>query len=265
MFTFLQASPDDGLSAEQHTIPPQAIHKFAVVIPVYNHESRLRAVVESALRLRLPVYVIDDGSTDATPGILKSIPGITVISHSTNLGKGAALMTGFMEAARTADFAITIDADGQHDPADAVHLMAPLQSGIHAIVIGRRENMLNDTRIKWTSRFGRKFSNFWVRMSGGPVLSDTQSGFRIYPIHEILGIKSVSRRFQFEVEIVVLAHWKGIPIVEVPVKVLYPSKQDHISHFRPFVDFWRNAGTFAMLIAMRILLPLKLRRRLIQK
>jgi glycosyltransferase involved in cell wall biosynthesis len=239
--------------------------KFAVLIPVYNHESRLRAVVESALRLRLPVYVIDDGSTDATPGILKSIPGITVLSHSKNLGKGAALMTGFMEAARTADFAITIDADGQHDPADAVRLMAVVQSGVHTLVIGRRENMLNDTGIKWTSRFGRKFSNFWVRMSGGPVLSDTQSGFRIYPIREVLGIRSRSRRFQFEVEIVVLAHWIGIPIVEIPVKVIYHSKEGRISHFRPFVDFWRNAGTFTRLITMRVLLPLKLRRRLIQK
>ncbi len=242
-----------------------ATPKFAVVIPVYNHESRLSAVIESALRLRLPVYVIDDGSTDTAPVILKSIPGITVLSHSKNLGKGAALMTGFAEAAGVADFAITIDADGQHDPADAVHLMAAVQSGVHALVIGRRENMLNDTGIKWTSRFGRKFSNFWVRMSGGPVLSDTQSGFRIYPIREMLGIRSRSRRFQFEVEIVVLAHWVRIPIVEVPVKVIYPSKEGRISHFRPFVDFWRNAGTFTRLITMRILLPLPLRRRLIQK
>ena len=239
--------------------------KFAVVIPVYNHASTITAVVESALRLDLPVYVVDDGSTDTTPGILKSIPGITVLSHPQNRGKGAAILTGLAAAARTADFAITIDADGQHDPSDAIPLMVPLQSGVPALVIGKRENMLNDTEIKWTSRFGRKFSNFWVRMSGGPVLSDTQSGFRIYPIHEVLGIKSRTRRFQFEVEIVVLANWKGIRIVEIPVKVFYPSKEERISHFRPFIDFWRNAGTFARLITMRLLLPLPLRRRLIRK
>ena len=239
--------------------------QFAVVIPVYNHESGIKVVVEKALILGLPVYVIDDGSTDATSVRLKSIPGITVLRHSVNLGKGAALMTGFTEAARTADFAITIDGDGQHDPADAAALMAPLKSGVPALVIGRRDNMLDDTRIQWTSRFGRKFSNFWVWLSGGPLLSDSQSGFRIYPIHEILSIKSRARRFQFEVEIVVLAHWKGIRIIEVPVNVSYPPKGERISHFRPFVDFWRNAGTFARLITLRVLVPLRWRRRLIQK
>ena len=243
----------------------QAEPQFAVVIPVYNHESGIKAVVEKAVGLGLPVYVIDDGSTDATPALLGSLPGITVLHHSVNLGKGAALMTGFTEAARTADFAITIDGDGQHDPADAAALMAPLKSGVPALVIGRRENMLDDTRIQWTSRFGRKFSNFWVWLSGGPLLSDSQSGFRIYPIHEILSIKSRARRFQFEVEIVVLAHWKGIRIIEVPVNVSYPPKGERISHFRPFVDFWRNAGTFARLITLRVLVPLRWRRRLIQK
>ncbi len=239
--------------------------QFAVVIPVYNHESGIKVVVEKALRLGLPVYVIDDGSTDATSVHLKTIPGITVLRHSVNLGKGAALMTGFAEAARTADFAITIDGDGQHDPADAVALMAPLESGGSALVIGKRENMLNDTRIQWTSRFGRKFSNFWVRLSGGPLLSDSQSGFRIYPIHEILSIKSRARRFQFEVEIVVLANWNGIRIIEVPVNVSYPPKGERISHFHPFIDFWRNAATFTRLITLRVLVPLRWRRRLIQK
>ncbi|MCL4558052.1 MAG: glycosyltransferase family 2 protein [Deltaproteobacteria bacterium] len=243
----------------------QTTPKFAVVIPVYNHASTIKAVIESALTLHLPVYVVDDGSTDATPWILKSLGGITVLSHPQNRGKGAAILTGLAVAARTADFAITIDADGQHDPADAIGLLSPLQSGRRALVVGRRENMLNDTTIKWTSRFGRKFSNFWVRLSGGPGLSDTQSGFRIYPIEEILSIRSRARRFQFEVEILVLAHWNGISIVEVPVRVLYPRGEGRISHFRPFVDFWRNAGTFTRLIAMRLALPLSWRRRLTQR
>ncbi len=192
------------------------------------------------------------------------IQGVTVIRHPQNLGKGAALLTGFAAAAVIADFAITIDADGQHDPVDALRLVGLLKSGRPALVIGRRENMLDDTTIKWTSRFGRKFSNFWVWISGGPFLSDTQSGFRVYPLREILGLRSRARRFQFEVEIVVLAHWKGIGIIEAPVKVTYQRGKDRVSHFRPFVDFWRNGGTFGRLIALR-LLPMPLRRRLIQK
>lgn len=241
--------------------PAQAGPKFAVVMPVYNHVSRVKDVVTAALRLHLPVYVIDDGSTDGTTGVLESIPGITLLRHKRNLGKGAALLTGFAEAAKAADFAITIDADGQHDPKDAAAMMAVLRPGERALVIGRRENMLNDTTIKWTSRFGRKFSNFWVRLSGGPKVSDSQSGFRVYPIREILGIRSRARRFQFEVEILALAYWSGIRIIEVPVNVQYAER---ISHFRPFVDFWRNAGTFGRLITLRILVPPALRRRLIR-
>ncbi len=261
----LQTSSRNGLSSGSEALSLKTNPRFAVIIPVYNHGSRVRAVIESALLLNMPVYVVDDGSTDDTAGIVESIPGIRVLSHAENLGKGAALMTGFAEAAGQADFAITIDADGQHDPGDAVSMMTPLMSGERALVIGKRENMLDDTTIKWTSRFGRKFSNFWVWMSGGPVLSDTQSGFRVYPLHEVLDMKSKARRFQFEVEIVVLAHWMGIPIIEVPVKVMYRPGGERISHFRPFVDFWRNAGTFSRLITMRLLLPLSWRRRLIKK
>lgn len=261
----LQTASSNGLSSGPESLSLKTNLRFAVVIPVYNHGSRIRTVIENALLLNVPVYVVDDGSTDDTAGIVESISGIKVLSHAENLGKGAALMTGFAEAAGQAEFAITLDADGQHDPGDAVSMMASLRAGERALVIGKREKMLDDTTIQWTSRFGRKFSNFWVWMSGGPKLSDTQSGFRIYPVREVLALKSRARRFQFEVEIVVLAHWMGIPIIEVPVKVMYRPGGERISHFRPFVDFWRNAGTFSRLITMRLLLPLSWRRRLIKK
>ena len=92
---------------------------FAVIIPVYNHGSRLADVVEKARRLDLPVIVVDDGSTDGGPDSLNGVEGVEVLRHSVNRGKGAAILTGFRRAAEIADWAITIDADGQHHPEDA--------------------------------------------------------------------------------------------------------------------------------------------------
>jgi len=237
--------------------------RFAVVIPAYNHGASVKGVIESALKLHLPVFVVDDGSTDTTAEAARSFPEAVVLRNQENMGKGAALLKGFAAASQKADYAITIDADGQHNPSDAVPMMASLKAGAPMLVIGRRENMLNDAMIAWTSRFGRKFSNFWVWAAGGPRLSDSQSGFRIYPIADVLRLKSRARRFQFEVEILVLAHWMGIPIIEVPVRVTYKPGGERVSHFRPFIDFWRNAFTFTRLITIRLLLPMSLRKRIL--
>ena len=165
--------------------------RFAVVIPAYNHHQRVGDVVKKAKVLGFPIFVIDDGSTDSTDDILKKIKGITLLRHDINRGKGAALITGFTAAAACADWAITIDADGQHNPKDAENLIHALiknkelsaeQSKISTlnrpIVVGTRQDMVGPD-VPWTSRFGRGFSNFWVWASGGPLISDSQSGFRM--------------------------------------------------------------------------------------
>jgi len=170
-------------------------------------------------------------------------------------------MTGFAAASKAADTAITLDADGQHDPADASVLIDAAQGPGRPFVVGARQGMDNP-EIPWTSRFGRKFSNFWVRLSGGPRITDSQCGFRVYPLPEILKMKPMARRYQFEVEVLALCGWKKIPVREVPISVVYAPGSERISHFRPFVDFWRNAFTFTRLIACRILLPSSWRARL---
>lgn len=229
-------------------------HGFAIVIPAFNHGIQVRGVVEKALRSGFPVIVVDDGSTDSTPSVLASISNLTVIRHKENLGKGAALLTGFAEASRLADWAITIDADGQHDPEDIPFLVKAISEGQRPLVIGKRSGM-EQGNVPWTSLWGRRFSNFWVWASCGRWVSDSQSGFRVYPLPEILHLRSRARRYQFEVEILVLAVWSGLPIIEAPVSVLYGPAQERISHFRPWQDFWRNTRTFSRLIAERILLP----------
>ena len=225
--------------------------KFAVVIPVYNHENAIADVLRQALTLNFPVIVVDDGSTDSTADRLKSIEGICLLTHAQNRGKGAALLSGFAEAVKLADWAITLDADGQHLPEDALNLIRAIPENTRPIVVGMRQGMAGE-HVPWTSRFGRKFSNFWVRLSGGPRMMDSQSGFRIYPLPEAMNLKVMARRYQFEVEILVKAARKGLPVVETPVRVNYAPAARRVSHFRPFVDFMRNTSTFARLIVQRI-------------
>ncbi len=92
--------------------------RFAILIPVYNHAEGIVSVIERARPLALPIWVVNDGSTDGTAACLLNVAGITVLRHEKNLGKGAAILTGFAALRETADWAITLDADGQHDPLD---------------------------------------------------------------------------------------------------------------------------------------------------
>lgn len=229
----------------------QSKGKFAVVIPVYNHGQTVTGVIEKASRLKLPIFVVDDGSTDSTRENLALTVGVYLLRHDDNKGKGAALRTGFAEASKIADWAVTIDADGQHHPEDALKLVNAIPAGQRPIVVGMRTGMAGE-HVPWTSRFGRKFSNFWVFVSGGPRMRDSQSGFRIYPLPEAVSLSVVARRYQFEVEILVRAKRNGIPVIEAPVNVSYAAAGERISHFRPFVDFMRNSGTFSRLILERI-------------
>lgn len=225
--------------------------RFAVVIPVFNHSRTAGAVARAALDLKWPVIVVDDGSTEGDGRPLESHSAIRLLRHDVNHGKGAALMTGFRAAAAMADWAVTLDADGQHHPQDALALVKAIPRGLRPIVVGCRAGMLTEGA-PWTSRFGREFSNFWVRMAGGPRVADSQSGFRIYPLPEVLNLGVRARRYQFEVEVLVKAAWRGIPVIEAPVRVTYQSKTERVSHFRPFVDFVRNSNAFTRLIVQRI-------------
>jgi glycosyltransferase involved in cell wall biosynthesis len=237
-------------------------NEYAIVIPVYNHEGTVREVTEKALKIGVPVFVVDDGSTDGSFAAIRDFgDAVHLLRHPVNRGKGAALMTGFSDAARQARWAVTLDADGQHDPLDAPALMRAVPAtGPRPIVVGARSGM-SGPHVPWTSRFGRGFSNFWVRASGGPAIADSQSGFRMYPLPEVLELKTFSRRYQFEVEILVKAAWSGIPVLEVPIRVTYGAGHQRISHFRPFVDFMRNSNTFSRLILQRLLTPSAVRKK----
>ena len=227
--------------------------RFVVVIPLYNHGRTIKTVAAAAADLGWPVYVVDDGSTDSSDPGLASIAGLHLLRHPVNRGKGAALLTGFRAAAGSADWAITLDADGQHFPEDARELIDAIPPGRRPIVVGSRQHM-SAAGAPWASRFGRGFSNFWVRMAGGPRVTDSQSGFRIYPLPEVLQLDVRAQRYQFEIEVLVRAAWSAMEVIEAPIGVSYPAQDERVSHFRPAVDFWRNTTTFARLITRRVLL-----------
>jgi glycosyltransferase involved in cell wall biosynthesis len=234
--------------------------RFAIIIPVYNHAQSIENVIKKSLMLDMPVFVVNDGSTDSIFETIINFNSIYPLHHNENRGKGAAITTGFVEAAKVADWAITIDADGQHNPEDSLKMIQAIPESERPIVLGMREGMMGKD-VPWTSRFGRKFSNFWVLLSGGPKINDSQCGFRIYPLPEVLDLKVIAKRFQFEVEILVKAGWKKISVIEAPISVSYAPRAERISHFRPFIDFLRNFGTFARLIIQRMMIPSFIRKR----
>jgi uncharacterized protein (DUF2062 family) len=107
------------------------------------------------------------------------------------------------------------------------------------------------------STFGNRFSNFWTWVETGYRLPDTQSGYRLYPLEKMADMVFFTNRFEFEIEVLVRAAWKGIPLDSVPVSVIYPPKTERVSHFRPFTDFTRISilNTFLVILAMMFFRP----------
>ena len=206
---------------------------ICAVIPTYNNAGTVADVVRGVLRQGLPVFVVDDGSDDGTAEKLEGLD-IQVLRHPRNLGKGRALRTG-LEAARKAGFrfALTIDADGQHDPADIPALVAA--AGERTLVVGSRN--IAAEGMSSGSTFANRFSNFWFTVQTGRKLPDTQTGFRVYPLEDLPSLRLLTARYEAELTLLVFSAWKNLRLVPVPVRVYYP--EDRVSHFRPFADFFR--------------------------
>jgi uncharacterized protein (DUF2062 family) len=182
------------------------------------------------------------------------------------MGKGFALRTGFDYARKKGyQYAISIDADGQHFAKDLYRFLDKLEEVPNAIIIGAR-NMDHET-VPGRSSFGNRFSNFWFKIETGMVMPDTQSGYRLYPLQPLQKIHFFTRRFEFEIEVLVSAAWKGIDIVSVPVTVYYAPKETRVSHFRPVKDFTRISilNTFLVLITLLYIIPRNFFRGLFSK
>jgi len=208
--------------------------KPLIVIPVYNHSRTLREVVLRALPVHPHVMVVDDGSTDDGLAMIKDL-NVRIVRHDKNRGKGSAIMSAAREARDLGmTHLITIDADGQHDPAEVPVFLEKIEKEPLAIVVGKRD--FAGRAVPFSSRFGRRFSNFWLRVQTGRSLEDTQSGFRAYPIEILEWLKLHEKRFSFEIEVLVKAAWAGIELKEVDVSVHYAGGLERISHFHPLRD-----------------------------
>ncbi len=237
-----------------------------VLIPTYNNAKTVGQVITDVLAYTSNVIVVNDGSTDNTPAILKLFPQIEVLGYEQNVGKGWALRKGFEFATQKGyDYAITIDSDGQHFAKDLPVFLEKLENTKDAIVIGARN--MNQASVPGKSSFGHKFSNFWFWVETGIKAPDTQSGYRLYPICLLKESTFYTRKFEFEIEVLVMSAWRGIKIDSVPVTVYYAPKETRVSHFRPFQDFSRISvlNTFLVLAAFLYIKPRDFFRGLFKK
>ncbi len=205
------------------------------VIPVYNNGKTVKEVALGCREYLRHVVVFDDGSTDCDIKEVLSGTDIIILRSEKNSGKGESIRKAnrFIEQ-NGGKFMITIDGDGQHYPEDILKFIPLLQEEDSFIVVGSRD--FNVENVPKKSRFGREFSNFWLRLETGVSIEDSQSGFRAYPVSKLLRIRSSGKNYDFEAEILTRAIWSGLAIKTVPIKVFYPKEGDRISSFRPFLD-----------------------------
>jgi glycosyltransferase involved in cell wall biosynthesis len=221
-------------------------------VPVYNNGSTIQRIASECRSCLNNVLVVDDGSTDADiPGMFKDTD-IAVIRHEKNRGKGEAIMTAAKYIAEKGGlFIITIDADGQHYPKDILKFLPLLPDDGPSIIVGCRN--FNADNIPKSSRFGRKFANFWLRVETGVSIDDCQSGFRAYPVKHLLELKLHGSHYDFESEVLARAFWAGLELKTVEVDVWYPEPRKRISSFRPVIDNIRISLMHARLVGKRIL------------
>lgn len=232
--------------------PSSASLGIVIVIPVYNHPATLRRVVSQALQVHDEVMVVDDGSTDDTASFLQDL-NVHLIRHRQNLGKGTAILTAAQEARRLGmTHIVTIDADGQHNPEDFKRFLPLIKGSPDAIIVGKRD--FKNADVPNANRFGRGFSNFWLRLQTGKALGDVQSGFRVYPLSVLENLKLHEKRYTFEIEVLVKAAWAGVELLETDISVYYPQAKERVTHFHLFLDNVRLSRLNAKL-TMRSILP----------
>jgi len=194
--------------------------KIIAVIPCLNEERFIAAIVSGALPHVDRVLVVDDGSTDATSSVAREA-GAEVISHAIRMGAGAATRSGFEAALqRGADIVVTLDGDGQHNPAEIPLLLQPLLQDNADFVIGSRF-INHETNIPAYRKLGVDFITWMYNLGSKVTVTDAQSGFRAHSRKLLKSIAITHDDFSFSVEVLVKARKKGFRISEVPVTCVY--------------------------------------------
>jgi glycosyltransferase involved in cell wall biosynthesis len=227
--------------------------KCCVIIPTYNNDGTLETVINQVKRYTGKIIVVDDGCTDTTPVILAGHPDIHTVSIPVNRGKGNALRAGFRVATEMGyRYAITIDSDGQHFAEDLPKFLDAIEAEPDSMIVGARD--MTQDAVPGTSSFGHNFSIFWFRVETGQKIPDVQTGYRLYPLEMVKQIKRFfTRKYEFEVEVLVRLAWRDVKVISVPVKVYYAPKGERVSHFRKVRDFTRVSIVNTILVFMALL------------
>jgi glycosyltransferase involved in cell wall biosynthesis len=205
------------------------------LIPAYDEGPRIGTVVEVARRF-LPVVVVDDGSSDDTADRAEAA-GATVIRHAPNAGKGAALRTGFRHVLEAgAPAVVTLDADGQHDPAEIPRFLERFEQRRAELIIGQRDfRSMPPVR-----RLSNALGGLVLAGALGRSVPDNQSGYRLIGRTLMRALlDSEESGFEFEVEMIARCIALGLPVDSVPIRTIYAGEPSHIQPWRHFTEFLR--------------------------
>lgn len=205
------------------------------LIPAYNESPRVGAVIRGALE-HLPVLVVDDGSKDGTAEVAEAA-GVAVLRQHPNQGKGMALHAGFAKAlADGCEAVITLDADGQHDPAEIPAFLECYQKNRADLIIGRRDfNKMPPLR-----RVTNTIGTYMFSWAVGQHVPDNQSGYRLISrrLMEAM-LASRERGFEFEVDMIVIAIAQQMKVDWVPISTIYRGAPSHIKPLKHLVNWFR--------------------------
>jgi glycosyltransferase involved in cell wall biosynthesis len=207
-----------------------------ILIPAYNEAERIRAVIDAA-RSYLPVFVVDDGSSDETVAIAEQA-GATVVRQQPNQGKGAALKLGFDWALKRPDCeaVITVDADGQHDPAEIPKFLHAHTANKSDLIIGYR----NFDEMPLTRRLANTVAKSSLSWAMGQTILDNQSGYRLISRRLMQAtLESAEAGFEFEVDMVVLCIRRGFRLDWVPIRTIYAGEGSHIKPWHHVKNYFR--------------------------
>jgi glycosyltransferase involved in cell wall biosynthesis len=218
-----------------------SMFKACALIPVYDHEHAVGAVLDAILAHGLPCILVDDGSSPACARVLDTLAAshperVWLVRHGVNQGKGAAVMSGFAEAARLGfTHLLQIDADGQHCSADIPRFLAAARAQPQAVVTGYP---VYDDSVPALRLYARYLTHVWIWINTlSFAIRDSMCGFRIYPVASVVALgrrRHLGKRMNFDPEVLVRLYWDGMDVVNLPTRVSYPS--DGISHFQAWRD-----------------------------
>jgi glycosyltransferase involved in cell wall biosynthesis len=234
------------------------------LVPIYNHKDTIAAVAGALRSHGLPLLIVDDGSDEATRTVLAGLvaPGVQVIRLPRNRGKGSAMAAGLM-AARDAGYshALQVDADGQHDVNDVPRFLAEGRAHPRALVCGQA---VYDESVPRARLYGRYVTHLCVWLETlSFALRDSMCGYRLYPVDETcaeIDCAPLPARMDFDTEAAVRLIWRGVPVRNLPTRVVYPA--DGLSHFHMLRDNLRiSAMHTRLLLGMLPRAPLLLLRK----